>query len=105
MDETIFAQIEKAQGSCWKQWDVTGIYAHGRNLDVMDETLFPRIKNTCELLEVLSTWMSNRFMPTCVEGRADPHCQGHMNTYTPNTKKKEKKSTTVTLLLWVCIWL
>ena len=44
MDETIFAQIEKAQGSCWKQWDVTGIYAHGRNLDVMDETLFPRIK-------------------------------------------------------------
>jgi hypothetical protein len=85
-----------------RQWDVTGIL-----MDIIwrlwMKHSFHGSKNTCELLEVLSTWMSNRFMPTFVGEQA---CQGHMNTQTPKKKKKRKKeSTTVTLLLWVCVWL
>lgn len=62
-------------------------------------------KHTCELLGVLSTWMTNQFMPMIVKEWADPHSQDHMNTHTPKKKRKEKKSTTVTLLLWLCVWL
>lgn len=49
-------------------------------------------KSTRELLEVISTWMSNRFMLMIVEEWADPHSQDHMNTHTQKKKKRQKRA-------------